>query len=89
MSRCQVSQVCHSHYFRLSDEQLKQAITKLEDALTSLRELTSDREGEEPDVEAHGAWLSDENVKQAIAKLEDALEKLRKATEQTEAEPKR
>ena len=62
---------------RWSDEKLKQAITQLEDALSSLRALETE-DGEDADVKAH-RWsgYSDENLKQAIAQLEDALASLR------------
>jgi hypothetical protein len=61
----------------MSDKNLKQAITKMEDALSSLRELdTSDDE-----VRGHRS-MSDENLKQTITSLSDALEALKRINTQ-------
>jgi hypothetical protein len=55
-----------------SDENLKQAISEVEDALSKLRDL-----GTHDDVQGHAFTWSDENLKQAISEVEGALAKLR------------
>jgi len=67
-----------------SDENLKQAIAQLEDALASLRALEP-QAAEDADVEAHRTYWSDESLKQAITQLENALAELRKLSEQQPA----
>jgi hypothetical protein len=61
-----------------SDETLKQAVTKVQDALADLRQLET-AEGGDDEVQGHG-WMkpSDEQLKQAIIPLERALVALRK-----------
>ena len=61
----------------LVDEELKQTIAKVEDALEALRKMEALRE-EDPEVEAHGMHWSDAELKQTIGTLESALQALRK-----------
>jgi len=66
----------HGHFMAWSDENLKQAISQVDDALQVLRRLQP-TDGQDDDV--HGHWLawSDENLKQAVSRLENALAALR------------
>lgn len=68
-----------------ADEQLKQAVAKLEDALKQLRELETKRERKEDDVEGNMIGYSDERLKQTVAKLDDALGQLRQLGSETKA----
>jgi hypothetical protein len=65
------------HLMRWSDQELKQAVAQVEDALAALRELETGPAGGE-DVEGHASrgW-SDRELKQAVAQVEDALAALR------------
>ena len=72
-----------AHHVGWSDENLKQAVAKLEDALAALRELET--KGEDAEVEAHHVGWSDKNLKQAVAQLEQALEQLRNVGTETKA----
>ena len=65
-----------AHRYYSSDENLKQVIERLEDALSQLRELEPAAE-EDAEVEAHRGYISDENLKQAIKKVEHAIETLK------------
>jgi len=64
-----------AHAF-MSDENLKQAIEEVEDALASLKDFEARRDPDDSEVEAH-AFMSDESLKQAIERLEGALVRLR------------
>jgi hypothetical protein len=58
-----------------SDENLKQAVAEIENAIEKLRALLAANQSE---VEGHLLrGHSDENLKQAVAQIEDAMEKLR------------
>jgi hypothetical protein len=62
------------HGYRWSDEDLKQAITRVESALEALRSMGADQDAE---VEGHVVKWSDEDLKQAVRSLTDALESLK------------
>jgi hypothetical protein len=64
------------HSSSWSDENLKQAISQVQDALQVLRQLEP-TQAEDDDVEGHGYSLSDKNLKQAVSRLENALAALR------------
>jgi hypothetical protein len=60
-----------------SDERLKQAVARVDNALAVLEELAA-AGGTDRDVEGHGRLqYSDERLKRAIAEVEDALAVLR------------
>jgi polyhydroxyalkanoate synthesis regulator phasin len=61
------------HSASWSDENLKQAIAEVEDALAKLRDL--DAPGD--DVQGHASMYSDETLKQAIESLSEAVASLR------------
>jgi uncharacterized protein YacL (UPF0231 family) len=63
------------HAYSWSDENLKQAISQIQDALQVLRQLEPSQA--EDDVEGHAYSWSDENLKQAVSRLENALAALR------------
>ena len=63
------------HGYGLSDENLKQAISQVQDALQVLRQLQPTHD--QDDVHGHISSWSDENLKQAITRLENALAALR------------
>ena len=60
-------------YKRYSDENLKQAIAEVENALAALRTL----DGDDAEVQGHGYKWSDEDLKEAVTSLSDALEALK------------
>jgi hypothetical protein len=62
-------------FIRWSDENLKQAITQVENALAALAKLNTRREP----TEVEGQWKSwsDENLKQAIEQVKSALAALK------------
>jgi hypothetical protein len=64
------------HAVPCSDERLKRAIDRAEDAIVALRELEREPSGE-ADVEAHGRPWSDKNLHEACERLEDALVAMR------------
>jgi hypothetical protein len=65
------------HKFRHSDENLKQVVTQLEQALAALRQLDTQADEDEPEIEGHKFRHSDESLKQAVTQLEQALAALR------------
>jgi hypothetical protein len=61
-----------------SDERLKQAVARVDNALAVLEELAAAGGAADRDVEGHGRIAySDEGLKRAIAQVEDALAVLR------------
>jgi hypothetical protein len=63
------------HAYGWSDENLKQAISQVQDALQVLRQLEPTHD--QDDVEGHAYSWSDENLKQAVSRLENAVAALR------------
>jgi hypothetical protein len=62
-------------HFGFSDENLKQAVQQVEDAIAALQKL---RVKSTAEVEGQLSGFSDENLKQAIEQVESALASLRK-----------
>lgn len=60
-----------------SDENLKQAIQQVEDALSALQKLKAEG-GSTAEVEGQARLYSDENLKQAVQQVEAALAALQK-----------
>jgi hypothetical protein len=63
-------------FYGLSDENLKRAISQVDDALQVLRQLQPAHD-QDDDVQGHLYAWSDENLKQAVSRLETALAALR------------
>lgn len=62
------------HAVKWSDQNLNQAITQVESALTTLRQVGSD---DDDDTEGQGYKWSDENLKQGVKSMAGALGSLK------------
>jgi hypothetical protein len=72
------------HTVPWSDERLKRAIERAEDAIVALGKLERGK-GREADVEAHARRWSDENLQQAFERVEDAVAAMRELDREGQA----